>query len=136
MSLACRARHDVAHDFGGMTGMPTYEYECRACSVHFERLQRFSDAPVQTCPECGGTVRRVLHPVGIVFKGSGWYITDSRKSDSSMVSPSDKADKGEKKDGAAGATSAKEPGSGGEQSAKVDASASSSAPKATVPSGV
>jgi putative FmdB family regulatory protein len=72
--------------------MPTYEYECRECSVRFERMQRFSDEPIKTCPECGGPVRRVFHPVGIVFKGSGWYITDSRKSDSA------RSDTGEKKD--------------------------------------
>jgi putative FmdB family regulatory protein len=70
--------------------MPTYEYECRDCSVRFERMQRFSDEPVKTCPECGGMVRRVLHPVGIVFRGSGWYITDSRKSDSSTSTADDK----------------------------------------------
>ncbi len=60
--------------------MPNYEYECAACNHRFERLQRFSDPPVDTCPQCGNAVRRVLHPVGIVFKGSGWYVTDSRSS--------------------------------------------------------
>ena len=72
--------------------MPTYEYECRDCSVRFERMQRFSDEPVKTCPECGGMVRRVLHPVGIVFKGSGWYITDSRKSGSDTSSSTSTAE--------------------------------------------
>ena len=65
--------------------MPTYEYECRECQVRFERLQRFSDPPVETCPECTGTVRRVLHPAGIIFKGSGWYITDNRPSGKSTA---------------------------------------------------
>ena len=59
--------------------MPTYEYQCKTCGHHFERVQRFSDAPVSDCPECGGQVRRVIHPAGVIFKGSGWYITDSRK---------------------------------------------------------
>jgi putative FmdB family regulatory protein len=58
--------------------MPIYEYECTACKTRFERSQRFSDPPVTECPECGGKVRRVLFPAGIVFKGSGWYKTDSR----------------------------------------------------------
>lgn len=58
--------------------MPIYEYECSACKTRFERSQRFSDAPVTECPECGSPVRRVLFPAGVVFKGSGWYITDSR----------------------------------------------------------
>lgn len=78
--------------------MPTYEYECRECSVRFERMQRFSDEPIKTCPECGGPVRRVFHPVGIVFKGSGWYITDSRKSDSARSDSSEKKDSWESKE--------------------------------------
>lgn len=59
--------------------MPTYEYQCKTCGHHFERVQRFSDAPLTECPQCSGEIRRVIHPAGIVFKGSGWYITDSRK---------------------------------------------------------
>jgi len=59
--------------------MPLYEYACTCCGYRFERRQSFHDAPVTECPECGQTVRKVLHPTGIVFKGSGWYITDSRK---------------------------------------------------------
>lgn len=63
--------------------MPIYEYACGTCGHTFERKQRFSDEPVSECPECGAQVRRVLHPAGIIFKGSGWYITDSRKSSGS-----------------------------------------------------
>lgn len=58
--------------------MPTYEYQCKTCGHHFERVQRFSDDPIRECPECGAEVRRVIHPAGVIFKGSGWYITDSR----------------------------------------------------------
>ncbi len=58
--------------------MPLYEYECEACGLRFERVQHFSDEPLRTCPECEGPVHRVLHPVGIIFKGSGFYVTDSR----------------------------------------------------------
>jgi putative FmdB family regulatory protein len=58
--------------------MPIYEYECKACRTVFERFQRFSEPPVTECPDCRGPVRKVLHPVGIVFKGSGWYSTDAR----------------------------------------------------------
>jgi putative FmdB family regulatory protein len=79
--------------------MPIYEYECSACKTRFERSQRFSDAPVTECPECGGPVRRLLFPAGVVFKGSGWYITDSRKpapSESSASASGGKSDaKGE-----------------------------------------
>ena len=59
--------------------MPTYEYECTKCRIHFERHQRITDAPIQTCPECGGQVRRVFYPVGVIFKGSGFYVTDNRR---------------------------------------------------------
>lgn len=68
--------------------MPTYEYECLACKTHFDRVQKFSDPAITECPECGSNVRRVYHATGIVFKGSGWYITDSRKSTSSESSSS------------------------------------------------
>jgi putative FmdB family regulatory protein len=68
--------------------MPIYEYECSSCLTRFERSQRFSDPPVSECPECGSAVRRVLFPAGIVFKGSGWYVTDSRKSAPSESSAS------------------------------------------------
>src|SRR5688572_26805398 len=77
--------------------MPTYEYECLACKHRFERFQKFSEAPVTECPECGGSVRKVLFPAGIVFKGSGWYITDSRPSSSDSGSSSGGGTSGESK---------------------------------------
>ncbi len=58
--------------------MPIYEYACGSCGHHFEARQKFSDDPIAKCPECGQTVRRVFHPAGIIFKGSGFYINDSR----------------------------------------------------------
>ena len=73
--------------------MPNYDYECLECDHRFERLQRFSDPPVETCPQCGSAVRRVLHPVGIVFKGSGWYVTDSRSSNTATAMPGEKSEK-------------------------------------------
>lgn len=60
--------------------MPTYEYQCKDCGNQFEQLQRYSDPPVTECPRCHGKVRRIIFPAGVIFKGSGWYITDSRKS--------------------------------------------------------
>jgi putative FmdB family regulatory protein len=56
--------------------MPLYEYQCEACGHRFEVIQKFSDAPVETCQRCGGTVRKLLSSPAIQFKGSGWYITD------------------------------------------------------------
>ena len=67
--------------------MPTYVYRCDECGYHFERLQKFSDRPVTTCPRCKGGVKRVIHPTGIVFKGSGWYVNDSRKGSTSTSEP-------------------------------------------------
>jgi putative FmdB family regulatory protein len=63
--------------------MPLYEYQCDACSHRFERIQKFSDPPVETCPSCGGVVRKLLSSPAIQFKGSGWYITDYAKKSSS-----------------------------------------------------
>ena len=56
--------------------MPLYEYQCESCGHRFERIQKFSDPPVDTCPQCGGAVRKLLSSPAIQFKGSGWYITD------------------------------------------------------------
>ncbi len=59
--------------------MPIYTYRCENCGVQFERQQKFSDAPLTRCPECNKkTLRKVYSPVGIVFKGSGFYATDHR----------------------------------------------------------
>jgi putative FmdB family regulatory protein len=60
--------------------MPTYEYECTACGQHIEIFQRFTEDALTTCGVCGGPLRKVFHPAGIVFKGSGFYATDSRSS--------------------------------------------------------
>ena len=56
--------------------MPTYEYACLSCGRHVEVFQRFSDAPLTECGTCGGPLRKVFHPAGILFKGSGFYSTD------------------------------------------------------------
>jgi putative FmdB family regulatory protein len=59
--------------------MPTYTYQCSDCGTAFEQYQKFSEAPLTVCPSCNGSIHRVIHAPGIVFKGSGWYINDSRK---------------------------------------------------------
>ena len=58
--------------------MPTYEYECTACHRRFEVFQRFADAPLTVCEDCGGDLKKVISAPGIVFKGGGFYKTDSR----------------------------------------------------------
>jgi putative FmdB family regulatory protein len=58
--------------------MPTYEYVCTSCGTHVDVYQRFSEDPLTVCGVCGGQLRKVFHPAGILFKGSGFYATDSR----------------------------------------------------------
>lgn len=60
--------------------MPTYQYACTACEEHLEAVQRFTDEPLTECPACGGRLRKLFSAVGVVFKGSGFYRTDSRTS--------------------------------------------------------
>ena len=62
--------------------MPLYEYECLKCKRRFERIQKFSDPPIKTCPECKGSVRRLISSSALHFKGTGWYVTDYAKKDS------------------------------------------------------
>lgn len=73
--------------------MPTYVYACDTCGKQFEQFQSFKESPLQVCPceQHSSAIRRVFQPVGIVFKGSGWYITDSR-------SPNRTSDKGDTSD--------------------------------------
>ena len=59
--------------------MPTYEYQCQECKHTFEVFQRITDDPISKCEKCGGSVRKLLSPVGIVFKGPGFHVTDYRK---------------------------------------------------------
>ena len=84
--------------------MPLYEYKCNECGLRFERRQHFSDPPVKTCPECGGEVVRLIQPAGIIFKGSGFYVTDNRAK-SSTATPGSRQESTESDDG----TSTKEP---------------------------
>lgn len=58
--------------------MPTYQYRCTTCGSDLEAVQKFTDDPLTICPECGGNLRKVFNAVGVVFKGSGFYATDSR----------------------------------------------------------
>jgi putative FmdB family regulatory protein len=92
--------------------MPLYEYQCQACGRRLERIQKFSDPPLEVCPHCGGKLEKLISSPAIQFKGSGWYITDyARKGESSKdkgsssskdsadkSSSADKTEKTEKKD--------------------------------------
>jgi putative FmdB family regulatory protein len=68
--------------------VPTYEYACTACGERLEAAQSFTDPALSECPACGGALRKVFSPVGVVFKGSGFYKTDSRSSSSGASSGS------------------------------------------------
>ena len=76
--------------------MPTYEYECDACHHRFEKKQSFDAKPIAKCTQCGGKLHRVFHPAPVIFKGSGFYITDSRKKPPEIDSGDGGKEKGKK----------------------------------------
>ena len=104
--------------------MPTYQYACTNPETkhQFEVVQSFTDAPVAECPECGAPVRKVYGSVGVVFKGSGFYRTDSRKAESSSTAPAPAAAKD---------SSTKKESSAGKDSSSSSSSTSSSASTST-----
>jgi putative FmdB family regulatory protein len=116
--------------------MPIYVYRCADCNVETEKRQGFSDAPLTTCETCGGAVRRVLQPAGVIFKGSGFYSTDYRNGaaakksttesgDSSSAASSDSG-AGEKSDKKATSDAPVAKPEGGEKKSQPAASASKS----------
>ncbi|MGD0935601.1 MAG: FmdB family zinc ribbon protein [Streptosporangiaceae bacterium] len=130
--------------------MPTYQYACTECGDQLEVVQKFSDDPLTVCPACEGRLRKVFSPVGIVFKGSGFYRTDSRSGngsapkekvgDSSSSSADSKTDSGSKSDSAksdsAKSDSAKsDSAKSGSKTTGKDSSSSSSVSKASGSSG-
>ena len=107
--------------------MPTYSYHCDTGDHDFDIVQRFSDDALTVCPECGGSVRRVIQPVGVVFKGSGWYINDSRKSSGDGDSTRSGNKPGEKKSESTGEKAEK----ASSTTEKATASSSSTSEKST-----
>ena len=99
--------------------MPVYLYQCEACGVRFEQLERMSDDPLTDCPECNGPVHRVIQPVGVIFRGSGFYVTDNRKSSSpTLAAPRDGEKKQEVEEPSSGEPSS--PGQAENSSVKAD----------------
>ena len=81
---------------GEEDAVPTYTYACTECGEQLEVVQSLSDSPLVECPHCSGRLRKVFHPVGVMFKGSGFYRTDSRSSkESGGTAAGSKADKGD-----------------------------------------
>ena len=117
--------------------MPTYAYACTACEHRFEVHQAFTDAALTECPECAGRLRKLFNSVGIVFKGSGFYRTDSRSADgkATAAASADKpADKAEKK-GEAAASSSSSSSSSSDSSGSSSSAASSSSSGSSGSSG-
>jgi putative FmdB family regulatory protein len=99
--------------------MPLYEYQCDECGHTFEKIQKFSDPLEDTCPKCGGPVRKLMSSPAIQFKGSGFYITDYAKKDSTSA----KYDSG-KSESAKSESAKSDPGKGDGKSGSADKSAS------------
>ena len=110
--------------------MPTYEYACTKCGQHVEVFQRVSDDPLTTCGVCGGPLRKVFHPAGILFKGSGFYSTDNRSGSSKgdgATKPAEKTSSEKKGDRTASGSDSKDSSSSsGSGSADGGSSSSSS----------
>jgi putative FmdB family regulatory protein len=87
--------------------VPTYQYACTDCAERLEKVQKFTDDPLTVCPTCGGRLRKVFSAVGIVFKGSGFYRTDSRK-DQKAAEPALASANGKGSDGASSSGSSSE----------------------------
>ncbi len=105
--------------------MPTYEYACTRCDQHIEVVQSMSDAPLAECGACGGRLRKVFSPIGIVFKGSGFYRTDSRSK------PGASAGAGSKGSGESKPAASTAPDGTGKSDSKSGSSAPSASPSPT-----
>ena len=111
--------------------MPTYQYACTECGHALEQFQSFSDASLTECPECRGRLRKVYNAVGVVFKGSGFYRTDSRGKDSSSTAASSSSDSSGSSTPAAASASSSSSSSSGSSGASTSSSSSSSSAAAS-----
>ncbi len=106
--------------------MPTYQYACTACGHRLEAVQSFTDSPLTECPECAGRLRKLFSSVGIVFKGSGFYRTDSRSDSSAAKNGSGSNGSSPAKDGAGKETAGSGTTNGSAKSGTDSGSGSSS----------
>ena len=97
--------------------MPTYQYTCTECGEPVEAVQKFTDAPLTVCTACGGRLRKVFSPVGIVFKGSGFYRTDSRNGAAAAPATKEKEKASDSASSSPGDASSSSNGSNGSGSA-------------------
>ena len=105
--------------------MPTYSYACTECDNSFDAVQAFTDDALTTCPECSGRLRKLFNSVGVVFKGSGFYRTDSRESSKSSVK-SDSASPSSEKTSSSSDSSSNSSSSSSSPSTSTPAAAASS----------
>jgi len=105
--------------------LPIYTYACQSCGTTLEKRQSFSDSPLTVCEVCGGSLRRVLHPAGIIFKGSGFYNTDYKRSSSLNGTAGSSSSDGKKEDAGSRPT-ASDAADGASSSAKDSARSASS----------
>jgi putative FmdB family regulatory protein len=108
--------------------VPTYEYVCTDCGNDLEVVQKFTDAPLTQCPVCHGRLRKVFYPVGVVFKGSGFYRTDSRTSEKEPAAAGSPTGSAAKSDGAKSTDTAS--GDGAKPSAEAAPKRAASTPAA------
>jgi putative FmdB family regulatory protein len=106
--------------------VPTYEYACTTCGEQLEVVQKFTDDPLTVCPSCGNGLRKVFSPVGIVFKGSGFYRTDSRKASVAADSGSSNGDGKSKSNGSSDSSTSSPDVSKKETKSSGDSSSSDS----------
>jgi putative FmdB family regulatory protein len=112
--------------------MPIYGYRCTQCNHELEVWQSMSDAPLTTCPECGGRLQKLLYPVGVQFKGSGFYSTDYKKNGSGGGSESGSPSSSEStKSAGSSKSSAESTSSGGESGTKSESKPASSGASST-----
>jgi putative FmdB family regulatory protein len=111
--------------------VPTYQYTCTECGEPVEAVQKFSDPPLTVCENCGGRLRKVFSPVGIVFKGSGFYRTDSRNGSKSTVSAESKDKDKPSSDSSSKSDSAKSDSGSTTSEKKSDTKVSSTAAKSS-----
>ncbi|WP_344867598.1 FmdB family zinc ribbon protein [Amycolatopsis ultiminotia] len=107
--------------------MPTYQYACKECDHRFEAVQSFSDPSLTVCPQCSGSLRKVFSSVGVVFKGSGFYRTDSRDSAKPNTSATPaKSESGKSESSSDASSSSSTSSSSSSSSSSSDSSSSSS----------
>jgi len=113
--------------------VPTYQYQCTECGEALEVVQKFTDDALTVCPSCEGKLRKVYSAVGIVFKGSGFYRTDSRSGSSSSTAPAAAKSEGSKSESSSAKSDSSTSGSSGSSSSTSSSSSSSTGSSSSSP---